>query len=109
MMKKLAFNGLILLSALFVMFSIALQATAGERVYLMTGKITAIDLNPKTVVIDIPMVGKIFTVGGPLSARAVLKKNSHAANLRNFVVGEKVKVKWRSTDEGHIIEMIESM
>jgi hypothetical protein len=51
---------------------------------------------------------KKFTVGGPLSSGAVLKKGNTSASLSDFSEGERVDVKWRSTDKGHVIEMMKS-
>jgi hypothetical protein len=34
----------------------------------------AIDLDYKTVVIEVPLGERMFTVGGPLSSKAVLKR-----------------------------------
>ena len=84
------------------------HATASEKIYLMSGTIKAIDQAHNTVVIECPLGGKMFTVGGPLSSGAVLKKGSTSASLSDFSEGERVDVKWRSTDKGHVIEMMKS-
>jgi hypothetical protein len=106
-MLKLDFKRLVILALLSVMFLFVFQAMAGENVYLMTDKITAIDQDYNTVVIEVPLKKGMFTVGGPLSSSAVLKKGGKTARLSDFAVGEQVKVKWRSTETGHVIEMID--
>jgi hypothetical protein len=76
---------------------------AGERLYKMTGDITAIDLKYHTVVIEVPMVEKTFTVGGSLAPEVVLQKGGHSVGLADFQVGDQVVVTWEHTNEGHLI------
>lgn len=74
----------------------------------MVGEITAIDLMNKTVVVEVP-VGKtafgeqLFTVGGPLASDAELIKGSRSAKLGDFKVGDRVTVKWKPIETGHLI------
>ena len=107
-MKKLNTNRLVILLFISAIFLFGMQAMAGEKVYLMTGTITGIDLSFKTVVVEVPLEGHMFTVGGPLSANAVLKKTGRSVDLSDFKVGERVKVKFSSTNQGHLIENLES-
>ena len=74
----------------------------GER-YKMTGDITAIDLTHHTVVIEVPLAGKTFTVGGVLSSKAALKRGGHSVGLGEFLVGDRVTVIWEATEQGHLI------
>jgi len=74
--------------------------------YIMTGKISAIDRSYQAVVIEVPMASKMFTVGGPLAPGAELKKNMQMADLNDFMVGERVTVKWHSTPDGHVIDRL---
>ena len=106
-MNKLEFNRLFILNILFVILLFAFHVEASEKIYLMTGKITAINQDRNTVVIEVPLEKGLFTVGGPLSSNAVLKKRGKSARLSDFAVGEQVKVRWRSTEKGHVIEMID--
>jgi hypothetical protein len=76
------------------------------KTYNMTGKISAIDLAYNTVVIQVPMASKMFTVGGPLAANAKLTKDNKMASLNDFKVGERVAVKWHSTPQGHVIDRL---
>jgi hypothetical protein len=89
---------------------LTILATASTNVfgnsYLMTGKISGIDLAYDTIVIEVPMVSKTFTVGGPLAGDAVLLKNNQTAGLGDFNVGEQVTVKWHSTPQGHVIDRL---
>ena len=77
------------------------------QVFVMAGKIEAIDLKYETVVIACPGNGEIFTVGGPLSAKVDLKKGAKAAQLSDFSTGQPVTVKWKAAPEGHLILMLE--
>jgi hypothetical protein len=75
--------------------------------YNMTGKISAIDLSHQTVVIQCPLASnQIFTVGGPLAPGAKMSKNMKKADLNDFMVGERVTVKWHSTPQGHVIDRL---
>jgi hypothetical protein len=74
--------------------------------YLMTGKISAIDLAYDTVVIEVLMVSKTSTVGGPLASDARVIKDDQTAGLNDFKVGEQVTVKWHSTPRGHVIDRL---
>ena len=76
------------------------------KAYKMTGKISAIDLAYSTIVIQVPMASKIFTVGGPLAANAKLRKGNKMATLNDFKVGERVTVDWHSTPQGHVIDRL---
>ena len=76
------------------------------KAYKMTGKISAIDLAYSTIVIQVPMASKIFTVGGPLAANAKLSMNNKMVSLDDFKVGERVAVKWHSTPQGHVIDRL---
>ena len=106
-MLKLSFTRLVILTLLFAMFLFVFQAMAGEKVYLMTGKITVINQDHNIVVIEVPLEKGLFTVGGPLSSSAILKKGGKSARLSDFKVGEQVQVRWKSTEKGHVIEMID--
>jgi hypothetical protein len=79
---------------------------AENKAYLMTGEISGIDLAYNTVVIEVPLGSQMFTVGGPLDSNATLTKHGRSVSLKDFKVGETVKVKWRSTPEGHVIEAL---
>ena len=92
---------LILLISLF-----AVVAYAENKVYLMTGEVSGIDTTFKTVVIEVPLGEQMFTVGGPLDPNATLTKDGRSVSLKDFKVGDTVKVKWRSTPEGHVIEAL---
>jgi hypothetical protein len=97
-----------LTTGIFTAIVLLVLATASTDVfgnsYLMTGKISAIDLAYDTIVIEVPMVSKTFTVGGPLADDAVLLKNNQTAGLGDFNVGDQVTVKWHSTPQGHVID-----
>jgi len=99
-------SGYIITLALALIVCLSLygaKSWAGERVYQMNGEVTAIDLKYNTVVVEVPMAGRMATVGGPLSPGAVLEKTGKSANLGSFKVGDPVVVKWQVTDKGHTI------
>jgi hypothetical protein len=104
--KKNLVTGVIAAVVVTLMFTV--PAIVAGATYTMTGKISAIDLAYSTVVIEVPMASKLFTVGGPLAADAALSKNNQTASLDDFKVGEQVTVKWHSTSEGHVIDRLVS-
>ena len=93
--------------------SSATQTWAGKEVVKMVGEITAIDLAHRTVVVEV-LVGKavvgeqLFTVGGPLSPDAELKRGGRPAELEDFKVGDRVTVLWKTIETGHLILSLEA-
>lgn len=69
----------------------------------MKGEITSIDLEHKAVSIEVPLTEGMFTVSGPFSPDAVLKKAGACVRLADFEVGEGVEFKWKHTGQGYII------
>jgi len=89
-----------------VIFLAAAPGVGFAKTYIMAGKISAIDLAYDTVVVEVPLGSKMFTVGGPLSDDAGLVRNNRPAGLNDFKVGERVTVKWHSTPDGHVIDRL---
>lgn len=100
-MKKSVYFIMLVVFLIFSFFTT--QSLAREIIYEMRGEISAIDLAYNTVVIEVPLAGKTFTVGGPLAHEAVVKRNDKAAQLSDFQIGEWVTVKWETTEKGHLI------
>jgi len=84
----------------------SLASWAGEKKYRMRGQLTAIDLRHHTAVIEAPFSEKMFTIGGPLSSRSILKRGGQSAGLADFQVGDRVIVIWESTRGGHVIHSL---
>jgi maltoporin len=103
-MKRSTYLMTLVLAVMFFVFFPGAQSWAGKKIHQMTGDISAIDLAYNTVVVEVPLAGeKTFTVGGPLSSVAVLKKGNKSVSLEDFRVGDRVTVKWESTEQGHLI------
>jgi hypothetical protein len=102
-MRKGAYLSTIALFMVLALPGSAANSWAGERLYKMTGYITAIDLPFNTVVIEVPIAGKTFTVGGSLAPNAKLKRGGYSAHLADYMVGDQVVVMWKHTGEGHLI------
>jgi hypothetical protein len=75
-------------------------------VYVMSGKIKAVDLQYDTAVIDCPEGKRVFTVAGPLAHKADLLKGGKPTQLKDFKEGERVTVKWKAVPDGHLILML---
>ena len=71
------------------------------------GEIKHIEIESRTVVVEIPLGTQTHTVGGALSVGAALEKDGKTAALKNFHVGDRVRVEWERTLTGHIIERLE--
>ncbi len=95
-------------AVLLLVLSAVVPLSAAQKAFLMKGKITAIDLDYQTVVIEVPLKGKSFTVAGPLSPDAVLTRNGRSATLSDYQVGEPVTVVWHGTSKGHVIDKLEA-
>ena len=102
-MKRLAYLVTLVLAVIFFLSFSVTQSLAGKRTYRMFGEITAIDLAYNTVVVEVPLEGKMATVGGPLASDAVLKKAGQPVGLTGFQIGDEVWVKWKLTEQGHRI------
>ncbi|MBW1677629.1 MAG: hypothetical protein JRJ79_13770 [Deltaproteobacteria bacterium] len=72
-MKKASCFTVIFLTVVLTICLFGTQGTAGEKIYQMKGEITAIESAYNTVVIEVPMGKRMFTVAGPLSSEAILK------------------------------------
>ncbi len=74
----------------------------------MVGLITDINSKYDTVVVEVPMGHEMFTVAGPIHEKAVLKRNGRSVNLDQFQKGDRVTVRWHTTDSGHVIDALVS-
>ena len=102
MKKSIIFITLILTMIISVSLQHS-QVLAAKKVYEMVGDIAAIDLAYNTVVIEVPLERGTFTVGGSISARAVLFRGEQSAELSDFQAGDRVTVRWEATERGHLI------
>lgn len=112
MERAISLKKMLLLGTIMIMgLAIAYPAMGAKtyRLYKMTGKITAIDHQYQTVVVNVPLAnGQTFVVGGPLASNAILKKAAKSVKLADFHVGEKVVVEWAPTEVGHLIKMMDA-
>ena len=102
-MKELRFLMICFLALVASNNFIIAEGFCGEKIYKMKGTITAIELVYQTVVVEVPMGKRMFTVGGPLATDAVVKKGKNRAELNDFKIGDSVIVKWKVTEKGHLI------
>ena len=107
-MKRTAHLITLVLAVISSLYFSGAQSWAGEKVYHMVGDITAIDLEYNTVVVEVPLAETLFTVGGPLTSDAVLKRHGQSAGLADFQVGDRVTVRWKATEEGHVILLLKA-
>ena len=100
---------LVVLSALAVIFPLeALADSAGGKVLVERGKITSLALDSGTIVVEVPLKGRLYTVGGKLTPTATVVKNGLKADLYDLRVGDGVKVGWVKTKTGHSITLLDA-
>lgn len=84
----------------------AVQAKGPYDIRTARGNLTAVDLQYKAVVVEVPMKDQQLTVAGELVPNANVMKNGHMAKLKDFSVDQPVTVKWMVTDKGlNILEL----
>jgi hypothetical protein len=83
-------------------------ATAAARAGQGSGTVAAIEPAARTVVIELSQGKETFTVIGPLSPKAVVKKGGKTAQLDDVHVGDQVRVTWHHTVQGHEIAYLEA-
>ena len=106
-MKQIAL--FLMLFAIAVAFALdALPAGTGGKILSGRGRITGIDVDSSTVVVEIPRNGRLYTVGGRLSPDAVLTNGGQEADLSLFRPGDVVRVGWTRVSAGHGIESQEA-
>ena len=98
----------VLLTAMLSVTLFFFQAEATQNAYQRSGVIAAIESATNTVVVRVRMGGRMVTVVGPLSDKAVLKKGGRSVELQDFNVGDRVMVKWTNTEKGPLIEGLEA-
>ena len=77
--------------------------------YKIAGKILDIDVVNKTMTVEAEYNGKIFSVRGHISPHAVFKKGNQMSKFEDFIVGDRVVVKFQISSKGDIIEAIEEI
>ncbi len=102
-MKRSVWFGTVVLAVIFLLCFSPGQSLAAGKVFKRAGEIAAIDLDHNTVVVEVPVGKKLFTVGGPLSAEAVLERGGQSVGLADFRTGDRVTVTWETTERGHLI------
>jgi L,D-transpeptidase ErfK/SrfK len=70
------------------------------------GAISHIDIESRTVVVEIPSGIQMFTVGGQVSVDARLIRDGSVTTLKSFSAGDIVRIEWSRTITGHVIESL---
>ena len=102
-MKRSVWFATVVLAVTFLLCVSGGQSLAAEKVFKRAGEIAAIDLDHNTVVVEVPVGKRLFTVGGPLSPEAVLQRGGQSVGLADFRTGDRVTVTWETTERGHLI------
>ena len=102
-MKRSVWFAPLVVAVIFLLCFSGGQSLGGEKVFKMAGEIAAIDLGHNTVVVEVPVGKRLFTVGGPLSPEAILNRGGQSVGLADFHAGDRVTVTWEATEKGHFI------
>jgi|GEM_PF-266564 len=91
----------VLLPSLFLTVpNIALARTTSPQEQISYGKLIIVSPNSNIVIIDADQSGRQRILGGKLAPDAVLIRNTRQAGLKDFRIGDQVKVSWRHTRVG---------
>ena len=79
-----------------------------QEICIKQGEIRGLEIDSQTVVVEVPLGSRLYTVGGEISSDTALKKGEmKKALLRDFRVGDIVRVGWKKTETRHKIEFLE--
>lgn len=85
----------------------AAQVKASNNTYTMSGRISAINTDAGTVVVQVPVKNnQMMTVAGPVVKKATLKKKGRKIDLGGFQVGDHVQITWQKTDKTLLIKRL---
>lgn len=106
-MKPIAKLFMAFLTPLLVVGWVLSAQAAESNIYTMNGRISAINLNAGTVVVQVPVKNnQLLTVAGPVVQNASLKKDGKKADLNAFKVGDQVQVTWQKTARTLLIKRL---
>jgi len=96
--KKAVALGAVFLHAVLIL---SLASAEEGRVRQMTGKVSAVTLSSKTIVVEIPLGKDSLTVGGEITDETEISVNGKTATLNDIKVGDRVTVRWIKEEHGH--------
>lgn len=92
-----------LLFSLLLALCIFEQAAAAIETTNGVGTLIAVSVRDNTVVVEIREGTQQHTVGGQIAVDALLLRSGKRTSLKNFQVGETVRVVWKDTHQGQEI------
>ena len=81
-------------------------AWAGMQKWGDTGKVAAVTLESRTIVVEIPRGTDSLTVGAEVLPDAILKADGQAIDLAEIGVGDQVRIEWSRTEQGVLAHKI---
>jgi Cu/Ag efflux protein CusF len=81
-------------------------ALAKGEVRDMVGKVVAVDLGSKTIVMDTTVGKSVMTVGAEVPDKASIKAGKVAKSLSDIKVGDKVRMKWVREESKLVVQSI---
>ena len=103
MVSRKAGVGLALLVASLLPFQ---SVWAGSQKWGDTGTVAAVNVESRTIVVEIPRGTDSLTVGAQVLADALLKMHGQAIDLADIQVGDQVRIEWSRSDEGVVAHKI---
>jgi hypothetical protein len=95
--------GLALLVASLLPFE---SAWAGVQKWGDTGKVSAVTVESRTIVVEIPRGTDSLTVGAEVLPEAILEADGQTIDLEDIQVGDQVRIEWSRTEQGILAHKI---
>jgi len=81
-------------------------AWAGGQKWADTGKVAAVTLASRTIVVQIPRAKDSLTVGAEVLPNAVIKAGDQTIQLSDIRVGDRVRIEWSRGEHGDVAHRI---
>jgi ribosomal protein S17 len=82
------------------------SAWAGGQRWADTGKVVAVTLASRTIVVEIPRAKDTLTVGAEVLPNAVIKAGNQTIQLSDIRVGDRVRIEWSRGEQGDVAHRI---
>lgn len=102
-MSRRAYMGLALLVASLLPFG---SARAGVQKWADTGRVAAVTVASRTIIVEIPRGSDSLTVGAEVLPDAVLKAEGQVVDLADIRVGDRVRIEWSRGEHGNFAHKI---
>jgi len=81
-------------------------AGAAPERWADTGKVAAVTVASRTIVVEIPRGKESLTVGAEVVPNAVIKAGDQVIQLSDIRVGDRVRIEWSRGEDGDVAHRI---